>query len=85
MNALFDDHQVKFPQLNDLISQLRQQYTTKMWHEMTDNLVKYVKDSAFDASGEGNELIQMYTKMIEKLNFRLNPIKYALITVACSR
>ena len=42
-----------------------------MWHEMT--------------SGDGNELIQMYTKMIEKLNFRLNPIKYALITISCSR
>ena len=52
---------------------------------MTDNLVRYVKDPAFDASGEGNELIQMYNKMIEKLNFRLNPIKYALITVYCSR
>jgi hypothetical protein len=48
---------VKFPQLNDSISQLRQQYTSKMWHEMTDNLVRYVKDPAFDASGEGNELI----------------------------
>ena len=56
-----------------------------MWHEMTENLVRYVKDPAFDASGEGNELIQMYNKMIEKLNFRLNPIKYALITVYCSR
>lgn len=27
----------------------------------------------------------MYTKMIEKLNFKLNPIKYALITISCSR
>ena len=52
---------------------------------MTDNLVAYVKDSSFDASVDGNELIQMYTKMIEKLNFRLNPIKYAIITIACSR
>jgi hypothetical protein len=52
---------------------------------MTDNLVAYVKDPAFDASADGNELIQMYTKMIEKLNFRLNPIKYAIITIACSR
>lgn len=57
VNALFDEHQVKFLQLNDSISQLRQQYTSKMWHEMTDNLVRYVKDPAFDASGEGNELI----------------------------
>ena len=33
----------------------------------------------------GNELIDMYEKMIEKLNFRLNPLKYALITISCSR
>ena len=57
VNALFDEHQVKFPQLNDLISKLRHQYTSKIWHEMTDNLVAYVKDPAFDASREGNELI----------------------------
>jgi hypothetical protein len=52
---------------------------------MTENLITYVKYPAFDLSGDGNELIQMYTKMIEKLNFRLNPIKYAIITIACSR
>lgn len=27
----------------------------------------------------------MYAKMIEKLNFKLNPIKYAIITISCSR
>jgi 26S proteasome regulatory subunit N9 len=31
---------------------------------MTDLLVDYVKDMAFDASDDGNELIQMYSKMI---------------------
>lgn len=45
----------------------------------------YVKDLAFDASDDGNELIQMYSKMISGLNFKLNPIKYAIITIACSR
>ena len=45
----------------------------------------YVKDLAFDASDDGNELIEMYNKMISGLNFKLNPIRYAIITIACSR
>ena len=52
---------------------------------MTDCLVAYVKNSAFDASGDGNELIVFYEKLVQKLNFRLNPIKYAIITILCSR
>lgn len=52
---------------------------------MTDLILAYVKDTAFDSSGDGNELINMYEKLIQKMNFRLNPIKYALITISCSR
>jgi len=85
VNAIFDEHQAKFPELTNQINELRTLYTTKMWHQLTDLLTAYVKDTAFDASQDGNELIHMYGKMIEKLNFKLNPIKYALITIACSR
>ena len=85
VNAIFDEHQAKFPQLTDQISELRTLFTTKMWHQLTDLLIAYVKDTAFDQSQDGNELINMYGKMIEKLNFKLNPIKYALITISCSR
>ena len=52
---------------------------------MTDILVAYVKNTAFDASGDGNELIVFYDKLILKLQHRLNPIKYAIITISCSR
>ena len=85
VNALFDEHQGKFPNLTGAITELRTLWTTKMWHQLTDILVAYVKDTAFDASGDGNELILMYSKMIEKLNYKLNPIKYAIITISCSR
>ena len=85
VNAIFDEHQAKFPQLTDQITELRTLFTTKMWHQLTDLLITYVKDTAFDASDDGNELLQMYPKMIEKLNFKLNPIKYAIITISCSR
>lgn len=52
---------------------------------MTDILMAYVKDTAFDASGDGNELIVFYDKLVLKLQHRLNPIKYAIITISCSR
>jgi len=52
---------------------------------MTDSMLNYVNDESFDMGGEGNELLVLYEKMIQKMNYRLNPIKYALITISCSR
>ena len=52
---------------------------------MTDILLIYVREDSFDKGGNGNELIHFYEKMIEKLNDRINPLKYALISIACSR
>lgn len=34
---------------------------------------------------DNKELIELYSKMIEKLTDRLNPIAYAKITISCSR
>jgi SUMO ligase MMS21 Smc5/6 complex component len=85
VNAIFDEHEVKFPSLRNQIGELKTYYTTKMWHQMTDCMVAYVKNSCFDSSGDGNELIVFYEKLVQKLNFRLNPIKYAIITILCSR
>ena len=85
VNDLFDEHIAKFPQLTDQINSLKTYYTTKLWHQMTGVLIDYVKNTAFDNSGDGNELIQMYNKLILKMNYRLDPMKYALITISCSR
>jgi hypothetical protein len=51
---------------------------------MGDAMLTYVKSQDFDRS-EGTELVELYKLMIEKLSDRLNPLKYALITIACSR
>lgn len=56
-----------------------------MWHQMTDVLVSYVRETAFDSSGNGNELLEMYNKLILKMNYKLAPLKYALITIYVSR
>ena len=55
-----------------------------MWHQMTGVMIKYVNDVVFDAS-EGKELIELYNLMILKMNHKLDPLSYALITIACSR
>ena len=73
VNAIFDEHLVKFPALASEINDLKTYYTQKMWHQMTGVLMGYVKNQAFDANGDGNELIDLYKKMIEKMNFKLNP------------
>ena len=83
--AVFDEHLAKFPGLADKINELKTYYTQSLWHQLTDCLYKYVLDTTFDSSGEGNELITFYEKLISHLNHRLNPIKYSLITIACSR
>ena len=85
VNALFDEHLAKFPQLSEQIASLKSLYSSKLWHQMTGVLYDYVKNTAFDASGDGNELIDMYNKIILKMNYRLDPLKYALITILCSR
>ena len=77
LNALLDEHHVKFPDLQDLIAEIKTYYTTKMWHQLTDCLLKYVKDKSFDTSGDGNELLTFYQKVVQNLNHRLNPLKYA--------
>jgi 26S proteasome regulatory subunit N9 len=52
---------------------------------MTDVLLAYVKNNAFDSSGTGNELLEMYNKLILKMNDKLAPLKYAVITIQCAR
>ena len=51
---------------------------------MTGAMLIYVKDTAFDASN-GKELIELYNLMILKMNHKIDPLKYSLITIACSR
>jgi hypothetical protein len=56
-----------------------------MWHQLTDILIVYVKNTAFDSSGTGNELIELYNKLIKGMNHQLAPLKYSIITIQCSR
>ena len=85
VNSLFDTHQAKFPQLADDINQLKTYYSTKLWHQLTDVLLSYVQNTAFDQGGDGNELIDLYNKIILKMNYKIDPMKYAIITISCSR
>ncbi len=45
-------------------------------------LLEYTKDSAFN---EGEDLIELYNVMIKDLYGKMNPIKYAVITINVSR
>ena len=49
---------------------------------MTDVVLEYTQQKVFD---EGTDLIELYNSLVRDLTSKLNPLKYALITVNVSR
>ena len=49
---------------------------------MTDVILEYTQQKVFD---EGTDLIELYNSLVRDLTSKLNPLKYALITVNVSR
>ena len=47
-------------------------------------MVQYTKDKAFD-SDNNTDLLELYEHMVQGLSSKLNPIKYAIITISVSR
>jgi predicted negative regulator of RcsB-dependent stress response len=46
-------------------------------------LLDYVKNEDFDS--EGGDLIELFNSLIRDTRTRMNPLKYALLTIACAR
>lgn len=55
-----------------------------MWHEISDNLIAYTKNAIFDQT-QNQDLLTLYNELIKPLSAKLNPLKYAIITVQVSR
>lgn len=47
-------------------------------------MVNYTKSTVFDQA-ENTELVHLYNEMVKSLSTKLNPLKYAIITVQVSR
>lgn len=56
----------------------------RLWHNLTEHLLDYSRQKVFDEENEGT-LIELYNLMIKDLYGKINPIKYALITINTSR
>ena len=56
----------------------------RLWHQISDELIAYFKEKAFD-QGENSDLLTLYESLVKGLTHKLNPIKYALLTVLASR
>ena len=54
----------------------------RLWHQISDELICYFKEKAFDS---GSDLLTLYEALVKSLNNKLNPIKYALLTILASR
>jgi len=82
--TVLENHAVKYPTLSDRIQTISLQYKEKLWHQISDELVAYFKDCAFDAQ-ENDDLLTLYESLVKALTHKLNPIKYAILTVLASR
>ena len=56
----------------------------RLWHQISDELIGYFKERAFD-QGDNSDLLVLYESLVKGLTHKLNPIKYAQITVLASR
>ena len=59
-------------------------FECRLWHQISDELVAYFKEKAFD-QGENSDLLTLYESLVKGLTHKLNPIKYAILTVLASR
>ena len=79
-----ETHQAKYPGLATTIESATLQYKEKMWHQISFELIQYTKDKAFDVA-DNTDLLELYEHMVQGLSSKLNPIKYAIITINVSR
>ena len=57
---------------------------SRLWHQISDELIIYFKDKAFDVA-DNSDLLVLYEALVKSLTHKLNPIKYAVLTVLASR
>ena len=58
---------------------------SRYWHQIADSLLVYTKEKAFDEGDANTDLLTLYKEMIHALATKMNPIKFAMITVNVSR
>ena len=57
----------------------------RLWHDIADPLVAYFKLKDFDTVAENRDLLTLYESMVKPLHNKMNPMKYAIVTVSASR
>jgi len=82
--TVLEDHAVRYSQLNDRITTITLHFKEKLWHQISDELVAYFKEKAFD-QGENSDLLILYESLVKGLTHKLNPIKYAILTILATR
>lgn len=75
---------MRYSQLSDRITTISLYFKEKLWHQISDELLIYFKEKAFD-QGENSDLLTLYESLVKGLTHKLNPIKYAQLTVLASR
>jgi hypothetical protein len=54
----------------------------RQWHQISDELICYFKEKTFHGN---SDLLTLYEVLVKGLTNKLNPIKYAILTILASR
>lgn len=83
--TVLEEHAAKYPSISNEVSTVTNLYKQKLWHDIADPLVAYFKNKVFDSASENTDLITLYDSMVKLLHNKMNPMKYAIVTVSASR
>ena len=81
---VLNTHGDRYPHLADDQQTIRLQFSERLWHQLADELLKYSRQQCFFELENDQGLLELYNEMVKDLNTRLNPLKYAQITVLVS-
>ncbi|KAJ8032627.1 26S proteasome non-ATPase regulatory subunit 13 [Holothuria leucospilota] len=59
-------------------TEIEEMYTKKLWHQLTEKLLQFVKNPIF---AEGDGLMQLYENLIVDIEHRINPLSLAEIAM----
>ena len=85
VQAVFDSHRAKHPELSDQIDEIKSKYVDKFWHPITDLLIEYTSADSFKKGGSENDLLELFNAFVIELNRKINQLKYAQIAYNCTK
>eukprot|EP01100_Stratorugosa_tubuloviscum_P000810 TRINITY_DN117_c5_g1_i1.p1 TRINITY_DN117_c5_g1~~TRINITY_DN117_c5_g1_i1.p1 ORF type:complete len:389 (+),score=187.95 TRINITY_DN117_c5_g1_i1:39-1205(+) len=65
-------------QISKTFSEIQELYNKKLWHRLTQRLEEFLKHEIFQ---QGTELLDFYNEVLQDLEKKINPLKYATFVI----